>query len=250
MPFARTTAVALLAATLASVPAAAVTTTTFTGQDDGAAVGGPFPNSAAAEAAFKAAAAAYGKVKTETLESATVGTLSPLVLADLTITTSAPDFGSDLSGINNTTLGSLYGFNVTPGGSNWYGFPNFTATSAIFTFDTPTNSMGLWITGIQSIFTASLSVELIDGSQEVFALPINTSGGAQFFGVVSSLAFSKVLALQTNNPGVADAFGIDDISYNGVIPEPATWAMLIAGFGLVGAAARRRRGQRAGTVTA
>ncbi len=27
----------------------------------------------------------------------------------------------------------------------------------------------------------------------------------------------------------------------GVIPEPATWAMLIAGFGLVGAAARRRR---------
>jgi hypothetical protein len=27
----------------------------------------------------------------------------------------------------------------------------------------------------------------------------------------------------------------------GVIPEPATWAMLVAGFGLVGAAARRRR---------
>ncbi len=27
----------------------------------------------------------------------------------------------------------------------------------------------------------------------------------------------------------------------GVIPEPATWAMLIAGFGLVGMAARRRR---------
>ena len=25
------------------------------------------------------------------------------------------------------------------------------------------------------------------------------------------------------------------------VPEPATWAMLIAGFGLVGAAARRRR---------
>jgi hypothetical protein len=29
----------------------------------------------------------------------------------------------------------------------------------------------------------------------------------------------------------------------GVVPEPGTWAMLIAGFGLVGAAARRRRRQ-------
>lgn len=28
---------------------------------------------------------------------------------------------------------------------------------------------------------------------------------------------------------------------NGVIPEPSSWAMLIAGFGLVGAVARRRR---------
>jgi len=26
-----------------------------------------------------------------------------------------------------------------------------------------------------------------------------------------------------------------------VVPEPASWAMLIAGFGLVGAVARRRR---------
>ncbi|MFN7174641.1 MAG: PEPxxWA-CTERM sorting domain-containing protein, partial [Thermaurantiacus tibetensis] len=31
----------------------------------------------------------------------------------------------------------------------------------------------------------------------------------------------------------------------GVIPEPATWAMLIAGFGLVGGMARRRRLARA-----
>ncbi len=30
-------------------------------------------------------------------------------------------------------------------------------------------------------------------------------------------------------------------TFAGAIPEPATWAMMIAGFGLVGAAARRRR---------
>lgn len=36
------------------------------------------------------------------------------------------------------------------------------------------------------------------------------------------------------------AFEIDDIA-GSAVPEPATWAMLLAGFGLVGFAARRRR---------
>jgi hypothetical protein len=35
--------------------------------------------------------------------------------------------------------------------------------------------------------------------------------------------------------------GVDNVSVSGAIPEPASWAMLIAGFGLVGAAGRRRR---------
>ena len=35
---------------------------------------------------------------------------------------------------------------------------------------------------------------------------------------------------------------LDDVSFSpGAIPEPASWAMLLAGFGLVGFAARRRR---------
>jgi hypothetical protein len=34
-------------------------------------------------------------------------------------------------------------------------------------------------------------------------------------------------------------------SSGAVVPEPASWALLIAGFGLVGAAARRRRVARA-----
>ena len=37
-------------------------------------------------------------------------------------------------------------------------------------------------------------------------------------------------------------FGIDDISLTAAaVPEPASWAMLLSGFALVGAAARRRR---------
>ena len=36
-------------------------------------------------------------------------------------------------------------------------------------------------------------------------------------------------------------FGLDDISLSLAVPEPATWALMIGGFGLVGIAARRRR---------
>ena len=39
------------------------------------------------------------------------------------------------------------------------------------------------------------------------------------------------------------AFELDDVAFGvgDAVPEPATWALLLAGFGMVGAAARRRR---------
>jgi hypothetical protein len=37
-----------------------------------------------------------------------------------------------------------------------------------------------------------------------------------------------------------NAFEIDDVAVNGV-PEPATWAMMLLGFGAIGVAVRRRR---------
>lgn len=48
-----------------------------------------------------------------------------------------------------------------------------------------------------------------------------------------------ITGLKFTSTGVA--FEIDDIAAAGAIPEPATWAMLIAGFGLVGSAMRRQR---------
>lgn len=223
----------------------------FSGQDDGVGPGGPFTNSLAAQAAFLAAAAPVSSViKTETFESATVGAFSPVVLSDFTITTTAANFGAPYSGINNTTLGTLYGFNVTPGGEKWYGFPDFVATHALLTFDKPLSSIGSWITGIQTLYSSQLTLELVGGGSQTFNLPLNVNGGAQFFGIVSDVAFTKVFFHQSNNPGYADAFGIDDISYGYAVPEPATWAMLIAGFGLVGAASRRRSSRQRRVITA
>lgn len=35
--------------------------------------------------------------------------------------------------------------------------------------------------------------------------------------------------------------GLAEVRFGGVVPEPASWALMIAGFGIVGAASRRRR---------
>lgn len=53
------------------------------------------------------------------------------------------------------------------------------------------------------------------------------------------------------------AFEIDDVAgqlasdgSGSTVPEPATWALMLAGFGMVGAAARRRGSSTATRVTA
>jgi hypothetical protein len=224
---------------LAALPAGAMTIT-FSGQDDGASSVGPWPNSAAAQAAFKAAAVSFGTVRTFDFESVPLGYYTPVSNADVSIAYDSQDFGVPISGVNDSTLGGLYGFNVTPGGTNWLGFPDFETSIIEISFTRPTHSVGAWITGVQTQFTASIEVELVDGTMENFFVPLNDDGGAQFFGLVAdALPFTKVIVRQTS-PGAVDFFGVDDISYN-VVPEPGTWAMMIAGFGLVGAAVRRRK---------
>lgn len=64
-----------------------------------------------------------------------------------------------------------------------------------------------------------------------------------------SLASGQTLFIRwtdANDLGADDGLAIDDFSLTpvfatGAVPEPATWAMMIAGFGAVGAAMRRRR---------
>ncbi|QMW21951.1 PEPxxWA-CTERM sorting domain-containing protein [Sandaracinobacteroides saxicola] len=67
-------------------------------------------------------------------------------------------------------------------------------------------------------------------------------GGAFCNWTAVGVAFSGT-ALSIDFGGTANQTGFDNITFGSdkpVVPEPATWAMMIVGFGLVGAALRRR----------
>lgn len=68
-----------------------------------------------------------------------------------------------------------------------------------------------------------------------------TSGA---FGVVADGPHFKILWLDSKGKKAGDLYSQDLalVPPTSAVPEPATWAMMITGFGLAGAAMRRRRG--------
>lgn len=210
----------------------AVAQTTYGGSDDGSSVGGPNANSDAAEAAFLVDATSYGTVTTLDFESAATGDSGSFSFPGVTVS-STSGFGNGFSGVSDTTLGNLYGYSIG-GGSKWFGFPTGTAT---FNFAGTTNSFGFYTTGLQTSFGTTLTVSMNGANATTFNLPVNVNGGASYFGFTTASAFNTVTI---DRPGF-DAWGIDRVSYNlGAVPEPSTWALMILGFGAIGAAMRRR----------
>ena len=99
-------------------------------------------------------------------------------------------------------------------------------------------------------FTTQFSLTYYDALNAVIGTdifnkltPINPTGPASFAftGVTTNSGSAKVgsvlytvLASNGPNPGLAD------IKFTGEVPEPATWALMLLGFGMVGFAMRKR----------
>jgi len=212
---------------------------TYEGQDDGAPITGPFPNSTTAETAFTTAAITLSPLDTITFESLPVGFQSSFTAAPgVTVDLNAPDDGDGVSGVSDITFGNNFGFNVTPAGSKWLGFAQ---GSVEFSFATPTDYFGFWLTGVQTPLTSQITVNFSDGVSEVLNAPVNNNGGAAFFGFTDAGKSIDSITI-TNNSN--DAWGIDDVKYNtgaSAIPEPSSIVLFGTVVLALGGGLRRAR---------
>lgn len=148
----------------------------------------------------------------------------------------APDSGFDLyiagpgQSANVTTA---LGVDFPPSGNNHI---RFTGGSLSFGADFNQNFGGGAQRGTPVLFTLD-ALDLMGNLLATFNFSV-PSGTSAFFGLTSDTALGGVDVRQQEG-GFAV---LDDVAFNalGAVPEPASWALLISGFGLTGAAMRRR----------
>ena len=106
------------------------------------------------------------------------------------------------------------------------------------------------ITGITGTFNGSQITGLanVTGSNNLFYLtgPFFVDGNGLGFSTAAGSAVNLFVTTDTryrvNAGGLSTGFVTASASAAiAAVPEPATWAMMIGGFGVIGAAARRRR---------
>lgn len=133
------------------------------------------------------------------------------------------------------------------------------------------NGSALWIglltNGDGATLNSTATMFVLGGSANMFGSLNNTQDNSfaqvgNFFGGFQTgpgdLSFAGLRqTLTINSSDLQDPreydrafFFFSELPQGGVVPEPQSWAMLIAGFGLVGAAARRRRSGAARAIAA
>jgi len=227
------------AAAVAALGTAHATINQFSASDDGASDTGPWPNSAAAETSFKAAAGAFGSLETATFEGLPTGFKASFnALPNLSVSQTGANYGNGYSGVSDQTAGSLYGFNVTAGGKEFLGTSGDTTT---FTFTGGTNAVGFYLTGLQTVFTAKVLVTFNDGTSQVLNAPVNTSGGASYFGFTDTHKFASITVSDVKSGAADDAWGVDNVTFTSTVPEPSSVALTMAGLVFVAGWVARRK---------
>ena len=176
-------------------------------------------------------------------------TLSANAYAGVTVYTSQSAFEAALGGFTttedfaDTTLVSGLTFTSTNGninGGKFYDKITSAGATTTFSFANGTNAFGGTFDLSLANYGSGLKF-LIDGTTLVGSIK-NTPTG--FFGFISDSAFSAV-KIASSTPG-QEIYSLTNLVVGqsdvpGAVPEPATWALMILGFGAVAGAMRQRR---------
>ena len=171
----------------------------------------------------------------------------------------ADQYGGAFGGGNYAVSFSTYSLNITttiPRGANFFGYWLSALDSG--------NEVSFYSGGrLLFIFKPADVLAAVSGNPAFYGNPNapflgqNTGEPYIFLSFYSnSRSFDRIVFNQTTGggyesdnhtvgrftgPGTGTLIPLINSTFPGNVPEPATWAMLVLGFGLVGGAARRRR---------
>lgn len=178
------------------------------------------------EAAFSAALGAT-PVTLESFESAPGGSATSLIFPTVDVSCSGSTYCPGFFGVSSLmpTDGSQGVFYATP-------------DTITFTFAAPVNAFGINVGDLGTVGATDFSATLSNGDAATFFTGYSgISYGQLFVGVIDSTPFTSVTFY-----GTAPDDGIYfDRMQIAAVPEPETYAMLLVGLGLLGAASRRKK---------
>jgi hypothetical protein len=207
-----------------------------------------------------AASAAHAALTTYTSQSAylsAVGTTGVDTFDDLWIEPYDTPFArtaGDIGYVATTGPGNPRAYGASDDDIDWYLTPSRASDSVTFSsFDTPVAGAGGYFWGSDgggySVFAPYITVTATDSTGATLTYTITDPVPSSFLGFVSDaqiVSMSVATGVQTGADGYPIWPTVNNLHLSvAAVPEPGTYAMLLAGLGMLGWTARRRQRQGA-----
>lgn len=182
------------------------------------------------DAAFTAAVGAT-PLTLQSFESAPVATATSLNFGNVTFNCNGSTYCPGFFGRSSffATDGQFSVFYATP-------------DTATFTFASAITAFGVDVIGLGDVGTTTFSIDDGTGPQALQTSYNAPFGTVTFAGLTNAAGFTTITFSGTQRD---DGIFFDRLRFGGTVgpgvPEPMTWALMLAGFGVVGTAMRRRQ---------